>query len=80
MRRGAVQPNFRKRFGFCLNQLPAQPAVLRNIRVFIQNTKEGLNAYVAFFIKTRPKPAYGRQGLDWDRWARITNPPYYNSE
>ena len=20
---------------------------------------------------TRPKPAYGRQGLDWDRWARI---------
>ena len=23
------------------------------------------------FWKTRPKPAYGRQGLDWDRWARI---------
>ena len=23
------------------------------------------------FKKTRPKPAYGRQGLDWDRWARI---------
>ena len=23
------------------------------------------------FVKTRPKPAYGRQGLDWDRWARI---------
>ena len=22
-------------------------------------------------LKTRPKPAYGRQGLDWDRWARI---------
>ena len=20
---------------------------------------------------TRPKPAFGRQGLDWDRWARI---------
>ena len=24
-----------------------------------------------FFIRTRPKPAYGRQGLDCDRWARI---------
>ena len=24
-----------------------------------------------FFNTTRPKPAYGRQGLDWDRWARI---------
>ena len=23
------------------------------------------------FEYTRPKPAYGRQGLDWDRWARI---------
>ena len=23
------------------------------------------------FASTRPKPAYGRQGLDWDRWARI---------
>ena len=23
------------------------------------------------FITTRPKPAYGRQGLDWDRRARI---------
>ena len=23
------------------------------------------------FVITRPKPAYGRQGLDWDRWARI---------
>ena len=23
------------------------------------------------FCKTRPKPAYGRQGLDSDRWARI---------
>ena len=23
------------------------------------------------FFQTRPKPAYGRQGLDWDRWARI---------
>ena len=23
------------------------------------------------FSCTRPKPAYGRQGLDWDRWARI---------
>ena len=23
------------------------------------------------FISTRPKPAYGRQGLDWDRRARI---------
>ena len=22
-------------------------------------------------LQTRPKPAYGRQGLDWDRWARI---------
>ena len=27
--------------------------------------------YVISFIYTRPKPAYGRQGLDWDRWARI---------
>ena len=26
---------------------------------------------VAFFIATRPKPAYGRQGLGWDRQARI---------
>ena len=25
----------------------------------------------AVFWYTRPKPAYGRQGLDWDRWARI---------
>ena len=25
----------------------------------------------AVFFNTRPKPAYGRQGLDWDRWARI---------
>ena len=24
-----------------------------------------------FIISTRPKPAYGRQGLYWDRWARI---------
>ena len=24
-----------------------------------------------FFKYTRPKPAYGRQGLDCDRWARI---------
>ena len=24
-----------------------------------------------FFSFTRPKPAFGRQGLDWDRWARI---------
>ena len=24
-----------------------------------------------FLFKTRPKPAFGRQGLDWDRWARI---------
>ena len=24
-----------------------------------------------YFCYTRPKPAYGRQGLDWDRWARI---------
>ena len=23
------------------------------------------------FCVTRPKPAYGRQGLDSDRWARI---------
>ena len=23
------------------------------------------------FLSTRPKPAFGRQGLDWDRWARI---------
>ena len=23
------------------------------------------------FKMTRPKPAFGRQGLDWDRWARI---------
>ena len=23
------------------------------------------------FVMTRPKPAFGRQGLDWDRWARI---------
>ena len=23
------------------------------------------------FYQTRPKPAYGRQGLDWDCWARI---------
>ena len=23
------------------------------------------------FLFTRPKPAYGQQGLDWDRWARI---------
>ena len=23
------------------------------------------------FLQTRPKPAYGRQGLDSDRWARI---------
>ena len=23
------------------------------------------------FFKTRPKPAYGRQGLEWDRWVRI---------
>ena len=23
------------------------------------------------FCNTRPKPAFGRQGLDWDRWARI---------
>ena len=23
------------------------------------------------FVQTRPKPAYGRQGLDWDRWVRI---------
>ena len=23
------------------------------------------------FKHTRPKPAFGRQGLDWDRWARI---------
>jgi len=26
---------------------------------------------VELFAITRPKPAYGRQGLDWDRWARI---------
>ena len=26
---------------------------------------------VGEFINTRPKPAYGRQGLDSDRWARI---------
>ena len=26
---------------------------------------------VVFLMTTRPKPAYGRQGLDWDRWARI---------
>ena len=26
---------------------------------------------VKVFLKTRPKPAFGRQGLDWDRWARI---------
>ena len=25
-------------------------------------------------LSTRPKPAYGRQGLDWDRWARIQFP------
>ena len=25
---------------------------------------------VCFYV-TRPKPAYGRQGLDSDRWARI---------
>ena len=23
------------------------------------------------FTSTRPKPAFGRQGLDWDCWARI---------
>ena len=23
------------------------------------------------FVVTRPKPAYGRQGLQWDRWVRI---------
>ena len=27
------------------------------------------------FVITRPKPAYGRQGLDWDRWARIQFSP-----
>ena len=26
------------------------------------------------FDRTRPKPAFGRQGLDWDRWARIQFP------
>ena len=26
---------------------------------------------IHFFKSTRPKPAYGRQGLGWDRQARI---------
>ena len=25
----------------------------------------------SLFVETRPKPAYGRQGLEWDRQVRI---------
>ena len=31
----------------------------------------GKTAVLLDFVQTRPKPAYGRQGLDWDCWARI---------
>ena len=27
--------------------------------------------FESLFCYTRPKPAFGRQGLDWDCWARI---------
>merc|ERR1719318_1230557 len=35
-----------------------------------QNMAESIISIV-ILCSTRPKPAYGRQGLDWDRWARI---------
>ena len=34
-------------------------------------TKSKPKSIKMMFCYTRPKPAYGRQGLDWDRWARI---------
>ena len=40
----------------CRNDLPCSKGFMKLVRLFVQ---------------TRPKPAYGRQGLDWDRWARI---------
>ena len=41
----------------------------------LSNTSEGVYLYHIFsylsFNRTRPKPAYGRQGLEWDRRVRI---------
>ena len=39
--------------------------------IFKERLSMNLKKKSLLFIKTRPKPAFGRQGLDWDRWARI---------
>ena len=44
---------------------------MRNCVLSVPKIKQVIERLMLKFLWTRPKPAYGRQGLDWDCWARI---------
>ena len=56
---------------FCYDLLLSQKMWLWVRHLWTHHIYRFLHPGQLIFFKTRPKPAYGRQGLDWDRWARI---------
>ena len=58
-----------------MRSLRARKASIFLTSDFLFQIRFKISAFVRYLYiiiyNTRPKPAFGRQGLDWDRWARI---------